>query len=76
MVRGRVVFSCPFLATLEPLPERLKVLHVGLKPSSCTACVPLYTDGPLPILCPFGCIPTMRHQVIINGVVVHNHLHP
>ena len=39
------------------------------------ACVPLYTDGPLPMLCPFGIISLMCLEAIITGVVVYNHLH-
>ena len=76
MLRGRVVFSHSALATLEPPLWGRKGLPVGKKPSSCTARVRVYTDGLLPMLCPFGRIPPMRHQAIINGVVVHKQLHP
>ena len=71
-----VLFLHPFLAASEPPLQGVKVLHIGEQPSSCTARAPLYTDGPLPMLCPFSRIPPMRRQAIINGVVVHNHLHP
>ena len=71
---GRVVFSHPSLATSEP-PLSEGAAH-RLEAVFLYGSHTFVHDGPLPMLCPFGHIPPMRRQTIINGVVVHGHLHP